>query len=150
MEKTKNILGKLNNWKFFILLIVVIIGSFYWVSARPVLAKRSCYKKATEIAIKKQRDDDSAPYLYDRNNWKNYKTFSNNSNLNSNSSSSSGFFDFSRLNAGTWNPTFEENLKSGTEPSYIQENLDKIAKETTFNQEDYEDYYKLCLQSKGL
>ena len=46
---------------------------------------------------------------------------------------------------------FDRNhWKNGPEPAYIQEHLDIIAKETDFYVDDYNIYYKLCLQSKGL
>ncbi len=42
MEKMKEILIKLNAWKFIILIIIIIGGSFYWYELRPVQIKKNC------------------------------------------------------------------------------------------------------------
>jgi len=48
MKKFKEILIKLNNWKFVILIIVILGGSFYWFSVRPA----RIYSKCGEWSIK--------------------------------------------------------------------------------------------------
>ncbi len=48
MKKFKEILIKLNNWKFVILIIVIIGGSFYWFSVRPARIYSKCTKWSLE------------------------------------------------------------------------------------------------------
>jgi hypothetical protein len=43
-----------------------------------------------------------------------------------------------------WDP------KNGPEPAYINEHLTIISKNNSFNSNDYNTYYKWCLESKGL
>lgn len=140
MKKFKEILIKLNAWKFIILIVLIISGAFYWSEIRPNMDKRYCYNEARKKAIEKSREEKAKPYLYDRENWKNYKTYSSANNPNS------SFWEPS-LNSM---PTFSNNLSTGIEPTYIQENLDRIAKEEEASKDDYDLYYKMCLQSKGL
>jgi len=40
--------------------------------------------------------------------------------------------------------------QGGPEPKYIQEHLDIITQENSYYEEDYNRYYKQCLQFKGL
>jgi hypothetical protein len=42
MKKFKEILIKLNNWKFVILIIVIIGGAFYWFQMRPINIRKGC------------------------------------------------------------------------------------------------------------
>ena len=147
MHKLNSIKKYIQNPKLVagLILSLLVIFGFYWSEVRPILAKKSCYNSAAETAIKKKREEKASPYLYDRKNWKNYTT------------TTGGLFDIP-TNGGLFNwgtsghskPAFEDNLKTGLEPAYIQENLDRIAKENDFYQDDYNGYYKLCLQSKGL
>ena len=137
--KVRNIKSK--TW-LIIAVVFIIIFMFYWQEVRPNLAKRSCYNQAINKAVGVMRAEKSEPYLYDREHWKGYKTYINRC----------GFFDITcdQNNQGPIQFTFEENLQTGKEPAYIQENLDKIKKEKDFYDDDYNKYYKRCLQSKGL
>jgi hypothetical protein len=46
MDKLKNILIKLNDWKFGILIIIFIGGFFYWFQVRPSRIYSLCNKSA--------------------------------------------------------------------------------------------------------
>lgn len=66
MKKTKEILIKLNNWKFVILIIIIIGGCFYWFSVRPAIIYSNCNIKAKEILYEKDNlTIISAQSLYD-------------------------------------------------------------------------------------
>ena len=45
MKKIKEILIKLNDWKFIILIILIIGGAFYWYEWRPAQINKECLKK---------------------------------------------------------------------------------------------------------
>lgn len=51
MKKIKEILIKLNNWKFIILIMLIISGAFYWYEIRPSVIKKSCYNTAKGKAM---------------------------------------------------------------------------------------------------
>jgi len=52
MKKIKEILIKLNNWKFIILIIFIISFAFYWYELRPSRAYSYCDKWARNLIIK--------------------------------------------------------------------------------------------------
>jgi hypothetical protein len=118
--------------------ILIITFMFYWQQIRPVIAKKNCYKDSVIKAIKIFREEKLKPFLYDREHWKDYKK----------PNTSNSFWAI--LGSEKTKPAFEENIKTNTEPLYIQENLDQINQKDTFYDEDYLKYYKQCLQSKGL
>ncbi|MEI7810330.1 MAG: hypothetical protein WCI41_02105 [bacterium] len=45
-NKIKEILIKLNDWKFIILILIIISGAFYWFQVRPSVDYSSCNKQA--------------------------------------------------------------------------------------------------------
>ena len=144
MQQTlKKYLSKIKkiDTKTRLILVVAFVTTlvFYWQEVRPVIARSSCYEQAIKKARDIVKEQDSEPYLYDREHWRTYETYENHC----------GIFDIG-CNNGPAQFTFEDNIKSGIEPSYIQENLDRISKQTNYNEEDYTWYYKVCLQSKGL
>lgn len=51
MKIFKEILIKLNNWKFIILVIFIICGAFYWYEWRPSRAYSYCDKWAKDSVI---------------------------------------------------------------------------------------------------
>lgn len=65
MKKLKEILIKLNNWKFIILIVLIIGGAFYWYSLRPSIIKKDCYSEAREKAIIKSDLPDKKIYKDD-------------------------------------------------------------------------------------
>lgn len=122
-------------------IIIVIIFMFFWEEIRPVIAKTNCYKDARIQAINLTQKDKSEPFLYDRQNWINYKKYT------SGNFWGTGWYS---PRVETSEPAFEDNIKTGIEPSYIQEHLDEIKKENDFSDTYYDKFYKRCLQSKGL
>ncbi len=124
------------NYKI-ILLTTLLLSFLYLYKIRPILIKKGCYYSATQQAIEKNKQEESAQYLYDRSHWKEYTTSSCNSY---------GCVFSSKMAI----PAFPNNLKTGVEPSYIQENLNRISKENIFTKENYDTYYKWCLHSKGI
>lgn len=48
MKKFKEILIKLNNWKFIILIVLIIGGAFYWYQIRPAKIYSNCDKEARD------------------------------------------------------------------------------------------------------
>jgi hypothetical protein len=134
------------NYKI-ILIIIGIIFVFYWIQIRPSIIKINCYDEAVKISIEEMRIEKSKPFLYDRDNWKNYKT--KDLSYESFLESKGRIFKDLFINNSLSKNTFEENIKNGTEPAYIKENLERISKENDFYDEDYDKYYKRCLEKKG-
>ena len=46
MEQVKEKLKKLNDWKFIILIILIVGGAFYWYEMRPSMIRSSCSQQA--------------------------------------------------------------------------------------------------------
>ena len=59
-SKIKNILIKLNDWKFIILLVLVIVGAFYWYEYRPAHVYKECTKKEINLFQDKSYLDEKA------------------------------------------------------------------------------------------
>lgn len=49
MKKIKQILTKLNNWKFIILVVLIVGGAFYWFEWRPFQANKFCSKASSDV-----------------------------------------------------------------------------------------------------
>lgn len=49
MKKVKEIFIKLNDWRFIILIILIIGGAFYWFSLRPYMTKKYCINKVMDV-----------------------------------------------------------------------------------------------------
>ncbi len=51
MKKIKEILIKLNDWKFIILIIFILGSAFYWYELRPIQEKKDCFEMAKEYVV---------------------------------------------------------------------------------------------------
>lgn len=57
MKTGMSILKKLNEWKVFVVVIIIFFAGFYWYSLRPSLIKKGCFVKAQESAIREYQKD---------------------------------------------------------------------------------------------
>ena len=60
MKKLKETLVKLNNYKLFILLTLILIGAFYWWQIRPAHIRSSC----SQIAVLRAKEGSYSTDLY--------------------------------------------------------------------------------------
>lgn len=64
MKKFKEILVKLNDWKFIILIILIVGGAFYWLQIRPSIIKRNCFNFVTDSLRGESASNESYNFGY--------------------------------------------------------------------------------------
>lgn len=57
----EKIIKKLNDWKFFILVLVILGGAFYWYEVRPAMIYKDCTRTAAK-SIKEAKGNDGDNY----------------------------------------------------------------------------------------
>jgi hypothetical protein len=56
--KIKDILKKIYSHKLAVLIVILLLGAFYWHEVRPSLIKKNCYSIATKKAIDRANKED--------------------------------------------------------------------------------------------
>jgi hypothetical protein len=64
MKKIKEILIKLNDWKFIILITLILGGAFYWYSYRPYHITKLCIASAQDWAKGIRGDQTDSRYYF--------------------------------------------------------------------------------------
>jgi len=59
-EKIKGLIKLTGKYKWFLLVILIICGAFYWYEWRPSQARKECYQRIIDIQNEKYKDQEKS------------------------------------------------------------------------------------------